>query len=270
MLITAITAGFVDPVAFQLGPFAVRWYGIIFVTAILVAVWLTDRAARRQGLDPDFVPDLGIVVVSSGILGARLYEVFVLQWENLDYYLSQPWKIIATWEGGLAIHGGVLGALLAGGLYVWKRRQPFWQWADAVAPALILAQGIGRWGNFINQEAYGGPAPAWLVQRMPGWLREGMTIEGTVMHPTFLYESLWNVAMFGVLYVIQRRKPATGVVFSLYLVLYNVGRYLIESIRKDSTFIFGTFRVAQIMAVLQIAAGLLLLVYHLRRQESRQ
>lgn len=258
---------FVDPIAFRLGPITVHWYGIIFVTAIMSAYWMTSVCAKLRGLDPDFVPDVSVVVVVSGILGARLYEVFILQWSNRAYYFANPLKILATWEGGLAIHGGVLGALLAGGLYVWYKKQSFWRWADAIGPGLILAQGVGRWGNFLNQEAYGSAAPEGLINAMPGWLREGMTIQGTVMHPTFLYESVWNVLVFGVLYAVERRKPPIGVVFSLYLILYNVGRVTIESIREDSTFVMGHLRVAQIMALLQIVAGVGFLIYHLWRKK---
>jgi phosphatidylglycerol:prolipoprotein diacylglycerol transferase len=263
-----ITLAFVDPIAFHLGPISVHWYGIIFVLAIMSAVWMTTVGAKLRGLDPNFVPDVSVPVVIAGIVGARLYQVFVLDWwtpELRSWYLEKPWRILATWEGGLAIHGGVLLALVVGGLYVWYRKQSFWRWADAIGPGLILAQGIGRWGNFFNQEAYGDPAPQWLINAMPGWLKAGMTIQGVVYHPTFLYESVWNLIVFGILYAAQRKKPAIGVVFSLYLILYNVGRYVIESIRTDTTFVFGHLRVAQLMALAQIVAGLLFLVYHLRR-----
>ncbi|HWH70336.1 MAG TPA: prolipoprotein diacylglyceryl transferase, partial [Candidatus Sulfotelmatobacter sp.] len=151
-----------------------------------------------------------------------------------------------------------------GGLYVWYKKQSFWRWADAIGPGLVLAQGVGRWGNFFNQEAYGSAAPEWLVNAMPGWLREGMTIQGTVMQPTFLYESLWNVLVFAVLFAVERRKPAIGVVFSLYLIGYNLGRFAIESIRQDATVYFG-MPMAQWMSLAQIAAGAFFLVWHLRR-----
>jgi len=258
---------FIDPVAFQLGPISVHWYGMIFVLAILSAFYSTHKLAPMRGLDPDMLPDIATVVVVAGIVGARLYEVFVLQWENIDYYLSHPLDILATWKGGLAIHGGVLGALLAGGIYVvYVKKQSFWRWADAIGPGLILAQGVGRWGNFFNQEAYGSAAPGWVVNAMPGWLKEGMTISGTVMHPTFLYESVWNVLVFGILFAVYRRKPPIGVVFSLYLILYNVGRYAIESIREDSSFIGGGLRIAQLMAIAQIVAGIGFMLYHYRRR----
>jgi phosphatidylglycerol---prolipoprotein diacylglyceryl transferase len=263
--------GFVDPVAFHLGPIPVHWYGIIFVLAILSAYAVAAQGAKFRGLNVDFLSDLSVVVVISGILGARLYEVFVLQYDRLDYYLANPGKILATWEGGLAIHGGVLGALLVGGIYAIRKKQSFWAWADVIGPGLILAQGVGRWGNFFNQEAYGSPAPASLVEAMPNWLREGMTIQGTVMHPTFLYESLWNVLCFGLLYaVLKKRNPPVGVVFSLYMILYNVGRLVIESIREDSSYIFGTLRIAQLMAIAMIVAGAGFLVWHLRRNQRAE
>ncbi|OTA42156.1 MAG: hypothetical protein A6D92_01175, partial [Symbiobacterium thermophilum] len=194
---------FVDPVAIQIGPLSIRWYGIIIVSAIALSIWLGGRFARDRGLDPAFVDSFAIVLVPAGILGARLYEVFVLQW---PYYSQHPDKILKIWEGGLAIHGAVLGGAIAAAIYLPMRKQPFWRWADVVGLVLPLAQAIGRWGNFFNQEAYGDPAPDWLVRLMPGWLREGMTISGTVMHPTFLYESVWNLLTFGILLLCHRRR----------------------------------------------------------------
>ncbi len=258
-------AAVIDPILFQLGPITIRWYGVIIVSAIMIAIWLANREAPHRGLNPDFVPDLGMVLVPTGILGARLYEVFALQW---PYYSQHPGEILAIWNGGLAIHGAVLGAALAGAIFMRLRKQPFWPWADIVAPSLILAQGIGRWGNFFNQEAYGSPAPQGLIELMPGWLREGMTIGGTVMHPTFLYESVWNFLSFGVVYYFHRKKVPAGVVFGLYLVLYNAGRFVIESIREDSSFLFGWIRVAQLTAVLLMLLGFALILYHLRRHKQ--
>lgn len=261
-----ITAAFIDPVAIEFGPISIRWYGLILTTAIMIAIWLAYREAPHRGLDPEFVPDLGLVLVPTGILGARLYEVFALQW---GYYSQHPNEILAVWQGGLAIHGAVLGASLAGGIYMWFRKQPFWPWADIVAPSLILAQAIGRWGNFFNQEAYGSPAPQWVIDLMPGWLLEGMTIQGTVMHPTFLYESVWNLLSFLVLYYFHRRKAPTGVVFSLYLITYNTGRFIIESIREDSSFIFGWIRVAQVTSLLLLVLGIGMLLYFLNQHRRK-
>jgi phosphatidylglycerol:prolipoprotein diacylglycerol transferase len=258
---------FVDPIAFHLGPLPVRWYGIIIVTGILTAIWLSEQNARYRGLDPDFVPDLALWVVPAGVLGARLYEVFILQW---PYYREHPKEIPAIWQGGLAIHGAVILGAAVLALLLWRKKQSFWSWADAIAPGLILAQAIGRWGNFFNQEAYGSQAPDWLIAKMPGWLREGMTIGGTVMHPTFLYESVWNLLCFGILFTFYRRKPAWGTTFALYLILYNVGRFVIESIREDSSFIFGGIRTAQFTAAVLILLGASLFLYHLRRAKRTE
>lgn len=249
---------FIDPIALQIGPLTIRWYGLIFVCGIIGAVIVAMRAAKHRGLDPDFVPDLAMIIVPSGILGARLYEVFVLQW---PYYREHPGEILAIWQGGLAIHGGIILALLCSYAYLIYRKQRFWLWADMILPGVLLAQAIGRWGNFFNQEAYGSPAPNWVVDLMPGFIRDGMNIGGVVMHPTFLYESVWNLIGFAFLYWFVHRKPAEGTVASLYFVVYNVGRLVIESIREDSTIFFGWLRVAQGMAVLQIVAGILLYVW---------
>ena len=261
-----LNVAFIDPVAIQIGPLSIRWYGLIIVTAIMVAIWLAYREAKHRDLDPEFVPDLSMVLVPTGILGARLYEVFLLQW---PYYSQHPGEILAIWQGGLAIHGAVLGAALAGAIFMYLRKQPFWPWADIVAPALILAQAIGRWGNFFNQEAYGSPAPESVISLMPNWLREGMTINGTVMHPTFLYESVWNLLSFFVLYYFHRKKAPTGVVFSLYLITYNAGRLMIEGIREDSSFIFGWIRVAQLTSLVLVLLGFGLLFYHLKRHQKK-
>lgn len=255
----------IDPILFQLGPIAVRWYGVIIVSGILTAIWITERNAKSRGLDAEIVPDMALWVVPAGIIGARLYEVLVLQW---PYYSKHLIEIPMIWEGGLAIHGAVLGGGLAVAIIMLRRKQPFWAWADCIAPGLILAQAIGRWGNFFNQEAYGSPAPEWLINLMPGWLREGMTIEGTVMHPTFLYESVWNLLVAITLMAYFRRSKAQGTTIALYLILYDVGRFVIESIREDSSFIFGTIRTAQFTAVLLAVIGLLLFAFLSRRSKQ--
>lgn len=248
----APTLAFIDPIAFQVGPIAVRWYGIILTTAVLIALWLAWREARSLGIDADFIIDASIWIVPIGVISARLYEVFILSW---SYYRTHPAEIPAIWLGGLAIHGAVLGGILTGYILARRRKADFWQWADIVAPALILAQAIGRWGNFVNQEAYGSPAPDWVVRLLPSFIRDQMWIDGAYAHPTFLYESLWNLAVFGVLLAIRQRNPARGVLIFAYFVLYNLGRFLIESIRMDSSFTAGGFRVAQMVALGLILVG---------------
>lgn len=243
----------IDPIAIQLGPLTVRWYGIIMVSAILLGTWLAGREARRLGLSADFVYDLALWVVPSAIVGARLYEVFVLSW---GYYREHPAEIPAIWLGGLAIHGAVFGGALAGYLYLRRHRADFWLWADIAAPSVILGQAIGRWGNFFNQEAYGTPAPDWVVRLLPPVIREQMWIGGTYVHPTFLYESLWNLAVFAFLLWLRHRNPRRGVVFLAYVAGYNLGRFVIEGIRTDSSFLPGGLRVAQVVALGLLVLGL--------------
>jgi phosphatidylglycerol:prolipoprotein diacylglycerol transferase len=249
----APTSAFIDPIAFEIGPIPVYWYGLILSTAVLAALWLSWREARSLGINADFIIEASIWIVPAAIIFARLYEVFVLSW---SYYSSHPWEIPAIRLGGLAIHGGVLGGVLIGYIYARLRRADFWQWADIIAPALILAQAIGRWGNFVNQEAYGSPAPDWVVRLLPSFIRDQMWINGAYAHPTFLYESLWNLAVFGVLEAWRRRNPVRGVLIFAYFVLYNLGRLLIESIRMDSSFTASGFKVAQVAALGLIIVGL--------------
>lgn len=255
----------IDPVAVHLGPLEIRWYGIIVVSAILAAVGLASRLAARRGLDPEFVPDLALWAVPAGVIGARLYEVFVLQW---PYYRAHLWEIPMIWHGGLAIHGGVLGGVLVGLWYARRRGQPFLPWADVAAPGLLLAQAIGRWGNFFNQEAYGVATTPEFMSRFPAWFREQMFIDGAYRHPTFLYESLWNLLGAGLLLLFFRRRPPAGSVFFAYLVVYNVGRFLIEGIRMDSTFFAGGLRVAQVVAAALVLLGLAGLIW--RRGWTRE
>lgn len=243
----------IDPVAVELGPLAVRWYGIIVVSSVMAAILLATRLAPRRGLDPEFIPDLAMWAVPAGFIGARLYEVFVLQW---PYYSQHPWDIPAIWQGGLAIHGGIIGGVLVGIWYARRHRQPIGPWADAIAPGILLAQGIGRWGNFFNQEAYGNAVSAEFMSRFPAWFQEQMFIDGAYRHPTFLYESVWNFLGTGILLWFFGRRPPAGSVFFGYLVVYNIGRFFIEGIRLDSSFLPGDLRVAQVMAAALVVLGL--------------
>lgn len=257
----------IDPIAIKIGPIAVHWYGIIFGLAILSALYWGIYESKRIGLDPEFMTEFATWLVPSGIIGARLYEVFVLQW---DWYSRHPGEILAIWRGGLAIHGGVILATLVGFAVARYRKQNILHWGDIIMPGVILAQAIGRWGNFINQEAYGGPAPEWVMNLLPGWMREQMFINGAYHHPTFLYESIWNLLSFGVLVLFARRaNPPRGAVFFLYWVLYNAGRFVIESIREDSSFVFGYIRVAQVASLGLMAIGIIGLVWAYRGGRER-
>jgi phosphatidylglycerol:prolipoprotein diacylglycerol transferase len=238
-------------IAFELGPLQIRWYGILMATAILVGFWLAHRRAIQDGLPADDIIRAAQWGVVAGLVGARLYEVLF----NWDYYGQVPWKIIAVWEGGLAMHGGLLVGPLVGALLAWKWGVPVLRALDVIAPSMILGQAIGRWGNFFNEEAFGRPTDLpWKLYISPPH-RPPEFRQVDFFHPTFLYESLWNLLVFVVL-VRWVRHP--GAVFFAYIGLYSMGRFFIEVLRLDSFWI-GSFRVGQLASgagVLVAAAGI--------------
>lgn len=235
-----------DPVAFQIGPLEVRWYGILIATALALGTYLAYREAARQKIHPDHVLNIVIVAMPLAFIGARIYYV-VFRW--FEYYRFHPSEIFAIWHGGLAIHGALLFGVLGGFLVVRRSKLNFWQMADIVAPSIILGQALGRWGNFFNQEAYGYPTD----------LPWGIYVAGAYRHPTFLYESLWNFAVF-VFLVWFRKREATksGEIFLSYLVLYSFGRFFVEGFRTDSLML-GPLRVAQVLSIALIVGGIYLI-----------
>jgi phosphatidylglycerol:prolipoprotein diacylglycerol transferase len=261
-----------DPIAFQIGPIPVHWYGILIVAGILSATYLSAYLARLTGRNPEFVWDALTWCVLLGVVGARLYHVFtptpsmgVGQWYYFES-LGNMLKIFQIWEGGLGIYGAVAGGAL--GLYIAARRakEKLLPWLDLTVPGLVLAQGIGRWGNFVNQELYGKPTELpWgiaidLEHRLPGY--EAFE----TFHPTFLYESIWNVATCAVLvYLIwrYRDKLVPGLSTSIYFISYSVIRFLLEFVRLDSAAI-GRITIAQIVALCIIAAFTAFLVWRIR------
>ena len=202
-------------IALSIGPFTLRWYGILMASAMGIGLWLAYREARRRGLDPDSMLKAAELGLLGGLIGARLYYVAF----NLDYYLRFPGKIFAVWEGGLAIHGGVIGGLLVGGGYALARGLPAITYLDIAAPSLALGQAIGRWGNFFNEEAFGTPTNLpWRLFISPPH-RPIQYAQDEYFHPTFLYESLWDFAVFLLLMVVFRKRfeRAPGALFLTYL-----------------------------------------------------
>lgn len=248
----------IDPVAFALGPFTVYWYGILISAAILLGTYLAMREAQRRGLNIDHVINTIIVSVPAAFIGARLYYVLF----NWEYYSRFPAEIPATWHGGLAIHGGLIGAFLAAYFMLKKYRISFWTGADLAAPSIALGQAIGRWGNYFNQEAYGYTVDP---QKIP-W---AMYIDGAYRHPTFLYESLWDLGVFIFLLWFRRREGIkTGDIFLSYALLYSVGRLVVEGFRTDSLMLTPTLRAAQVVSAVVIIAAAALLYYRHRRQQT--
>jgi phosphatidylglycerol:prolipoprotein diacylglycerol transferase len=254
-----------DPIAFELGPIAVHWYGIIMGTAVFFGLWLAMREAKKQGLNPDLFVDLVMWGVPISILGARIYYV-IFEWEN---YRNNPGDIIAVWEGGLAIHGALIAATLTGIVFARVKKISFWQLADIAAPSIILGQAIGRWGNFMNQEAHGGPVSESFISLFPQFIQTQMFINGQYYHPTFLYESLWNLLVLGILLLIRRQDwIKRGEVFLSYLMMYSVGRFFVEGMRTDSLMLTDSIRMAQFISVLIILSAASLLYWRRKQMKA--
>ena len=250
-------------VAFQLGPLAIRWYGILIATGVLLGTTLAHREAIRRGQDPDRILNAIVLTVLFGLLGGRLYYV-LFYWE---YYGANPGKIFAVWEGGLAIHGGLIVGAVAAIVYCRYARLSIPVTLDIMAPGVAIGQAIGRWGNFFNQEAFGVPTDLpWKLYidpaHRPPWLASF-----EYFHPTFLYESLWNFLVFAILWfgLRKRLQGKPGALTLCYLGLYSIGRYFVEGLRIDSLML-GSFRAAQVESVLLLAGPALGLALMLRRK----
>jgi phosphatidylglycerol:prolipoprotein diacylglycerol transferase len=241
------------PLVLQIGPLAIRWYGLLFATAVLLGTSLAHREAIRRGEDPEQLLNVIVCGVMWGLLGARLYYVLF----NWGYYGSSPLKILAVCEGGLAIHGGLLAGGLAAVIYSIRRKLPVLTYLDIMAPSAPLGQAIGRWGNFFNQEAFGTPTDLpWKLYIEP-YYRPPHLVGYEYFHPTFLYESLWNLLVFTILYVLLRRRlqRTPGALVLCYVGLYSIGRFFVEGLRIDSLML-GPFRAAQIMSLVLIVVSI--------------
>jgi len=244
------------------GFLSVRWYGLLIASAVLIGVTLSQYLARRRSVNPELVSDLAIWLVIGAIPCARLYYV-LFQWQD---YAQRPEDILAIWKGGIAIHGAMIGGLLAALIFCRFQKVQFWQMADLIAPSLALGQAIGRWGNFFNSEAFGRPTDLpWKLYIAPNH-RPPEYANFEYFHPTFLYESLWNVAVFSLLITLffkdlqAKPKLKIGTIFLVYLVAYGCGRFWIEGLRTDSLML-GPLRIAQVVSLVTIALSILGLVY---------
>lgn len=266
----------VNPILFEFGPFALRWYGLLMATAILVGCQIASREVERRGQKADDFWDMLFWVLIPAFIGARLYYVFIQSPRTaagIGRYLSNPLSIFQIWSGGIHI----FGAFIFGGIALWLfthiRRLPTLVFLDAIALPLPLSQAIGRWGNFINQELYGPPTTLpWGLRidpehRIPPYNNLMQYPETTLFHPLFLYESLWNLLGFIVLFWISRRfqtQLKNGDLALLYLIWYPAGRFFIEFLRTDSWFFPGTpFNVVHLLsAIAVLVASLTLYLRH--------
>ncbi|WP_079527134.1 prolipoprotein diacylglyceryl transferase [Halobacillus hunanensis] len=259
----ACTPEALDRVFLQLGPLSVYWYGVIIAAGAFLGLWLATKESERLGVNKDYMVDIVVYAIPAAIVCARIYYV-VFEW---DRYVGGPWwDVFAIWEGGIAIHGALIGAVLTAYLYTKLKGVSFWMMTDIAAPSIILGQAIGRWGNFMNQEAHGGPVTESFynnyMQYLPEFINQQMCIGGTMYHPTFLYESLWNIGGFIVLLILRYKfNPRRGEVFLSYVIWYSFGRFFIEGMRMDSLYLFGEIRTAQLISVVLIALAIVIMVY---------
>ncbi len=247
-------------IAFQIGPLAVRWYGLLIATGVLLGTTLAHRDAMRRGLDPDVLINGIVVTVLAALVGARTYYVLF----NWDYYSAYPSRIVAIWEGGLAIHGGLIAGAITLTLFCRYAHFSLPVAMDIMVPGLILGQAIGRWGNFFNSEAFGYPTDLpWKLSIDPAH-RPPQFAGYDFFHPTFLYESLWNFLVFCILWFVLRKRLESrpGALFLCYLGLYSIGRFFVEGLRTDSLML-GSLRAAQVVSVILVvlsAVGLWLML----------
>ena len=259
------------PELFQHGPFALRWYGLLIAIAVLIGLNLSSQLARQRSLEQGLISDLLPILILAALIGARIYYV-AFEWR---IYSNDWWGILAIWNGGIAIHGALIAGTLAVVLFCRWRYQSFWDVLDVLVPSVALGQAIGRWGNFFNSEAFGVPTDLpwklFIPYEVNGVLRrpEGFMNE-QYFHPTFLYESLWNLVVFSLLIVLFYRgskglmKLPSGALSCIYLIAYSFGRFWIEGLRTDPLCLGalppaceGGVRIAQLMSMAMLAIGVI-------------
>mgnify|MGYP002654707638 CR=1 FL=1 len=250
------------PVMLQVGPLSLRWYGFLIASAVIIGLNLSQWLAPKRQINPDLLNDLAVWLVVGAIPAARLYYV-VFEWSR---YAQNPASLFAIWQGGIAIHGALIGGTLATLLFVRRHHLSFWNLVDVLVPSVILGQAIGRWGNFFNSEAFGSPTNLPWKLYIPLANRPPSLANYDFFHPTFLYESLWNLGIFAILLTLffyglrHPEKVKTGAIACGYLMGYGLGRVWIEGLRMDSLML-GPLRIAQVVSLTMMAIGALGLLW---------
>lgn len=240
-----------NPIAIKLGPLEIRWYAICILLGLILGVYLATKEAPRKKIRQDDVLDFILLAFPLSIIGARIYYV-VFSWSD---YKDNILSVFAIWNGGIAIYGGLITGAIVLYFFTQYRFIKTLDFLDIVAPSVMLAQAIGRWGNFFNQEAYGKAVDS--LNYLPSFIREQMYIDGAYRQPTFLFESLWNFLGFALISILRRRPHLLkqGEVTAFYLIWYGIGRLLIEGLRTDSLMFLG-IRVSQWLSGLLILVGI--------------
>lgn len=258
-------AGQINRVAFDLFGLQIYWYAIIIVSAIAIALWLSNREALRVGLKEDDMTNFILWALPIAIIGARLYYILF----DLEPYLADPIQIFNTRSGGLAIYGGLIAAVIV--LIVYTRHNFIdpWLFLDVVSPSVMLAQAMGRWGNFTNHEAFGGETTRQFLEsiHLPQFIINNMYIDGAFRQPTFFYESMWSLLGFILILIIRKKvRVKRGELFLGYVTWYSFGRFFIEGMRTDSLYFFGGLRVSQVLSLILFVGGIALFIYRRKKR----
>lgn len=249
-----------NPIAFTIFGLDIRWYGVIIACGMLVALVLANYNVKWRSVNFDYLLDGFLIALPFSIIGARLYYVLF----EFSYYKDNPSQILNIRQGGLAIHGGILFAVISVYFYTKYRKINFLKIFDVAAPSIILAQAIGRWGNFFNGEAHGGEVSYDFIKHFPEFIQKGMFIGGVYYQPTFLYESIWNVLVCIFLLYLLRKSQKVGIVFFTYIGMYSIGRFFIEGLRTDSLML-GPLRIAQVVSLCGIILWICALIYYRKK-----
>lgn len=249
----------------SIGNFHIYCYSVLIAAGIIIGLYLLMKEASKQNISKDTIIDIAFYTIIWGIVGARIYYVIF----NIKPYLSNPISILYVWEGGLAIYGAIIAGFITLTYQAKKKNISLGKLTDMIVPSLILAQAIGRWGNFFNQEAHGGIVTLEFLKKIhiPNFIIKGMYINGNYYHPTFFYESLWCLLGFILLVIIRRllKNSKDGTLTFIYLIWYGIGRFFIEGLRTDSLYL-GIFRISQIVSIVIIIIGIIGLIYNKRKE----
>ena len=261
----------IDKVAFSVLGRDVAWYGIIITVGMIIAIAVAFRLAKIEKISADDLIDLALYAIIFGVIGARLYYV-IFSWNEFDYLVTSGsffynlWhsfvNIIAIWEGGLAIYGGVIGGLIVGLIFAKVKKVHFLKVFDILAPCVMIGQIIGRWGNFVNMEAHGCETTLpWRMGLLFGNAQTGEWLAEQYVHPTFFYESVWNLIGLIIILSLYKKKKANGQIFAMYFAWYGFGRMFIEGLRTDSLMLTENIRVSQLVGLVTCVIGILLLIF---------
>lgn len=255
----------IDRVAFNLLGIPIYWYALIIVSGIIIAMWLSSREAVRVGLKSEDVTDFMLWGLPLSIIGARLYYILF----DLPQYIADPIQIFNIRSGGLAIYGGLIAGAIT--LYFFTKYHfiSMWTFLDIAAPSVLLAQAIGRWGNFMNHEAYGPVTTRIFLENphIPRFIIDNMYIEGFYRQPTFLYESVWSLIGFILLLFLRNKKHLLkkGEVLLVYVMWYSFGRFFIEGLRTDSLYFLGVIRISQLLSAFLFVGTIILFIWRRKK-----